>query len=226
MKKIILTDEQTKEIVRLYEEELLGSPAISEKMNICKHIVLKTLKENGIKLGPSGRRFTGGKSESDKRHYRKNREKRLEYFSTWQKENKDHRKKYMDEYREKNIDKIREVKRNYERTRKANDPLYKLIANFRTAIYQVLKENNINKNGHYFEILGYTPYDLIEHIESKFTDGMSWENYGEFHIDHIIPISSFNIQEIGDNEFMRCWALENLQPMWGDENIKKSNKII
>ena len=92
MKKIILTDEQTKEIVRLYEEELLGSPAISEKMNICKHIVLKTLKENGIKLGPSGRRFTGGKSESDKRHYRKNREKRLEYFSTWQKENKDHRK--------------------------------------------------------------------------------------------------------------------------------------
>jgi len=226
MKKIILTDEQTKEIVRLYEEELLGSPAISEKMDICKHIVLKTLKENGIKLGPSGRRFTGGKSESDKRHYRKNREKRLEYFSIWQKENKEHRKEYLKEYREKNIDKIREVKRNYERTRKANDPLYKLIANFRTAIWTVLKENNMDKYGHYFEILQYSPEELSIHLENQFTEGMEWENYGEWHVDHKTPITAFNFQEIGDNEFMRCWSLENLQPMWGDENIRKSNKII
>jgi hypothetical protein len=226
MRKLILTEEQTKEILRLYNEELLGSPAISEKLKITKQIVLRTLKENGVNLGPSGRRFIGGKSASDKRTYNKHKEKRLNYHKKWLSENKDKWNEYIKEYREKNKDKIREIKRKYERTRKANDPLYKLIANFRTAIYQVLKENNINKNGHYFEILGYTPYDLIEHIESKFTEGMSWENYGEFHIDHITPISSFNIQEIGDNEFMRCWALENLQPMWAEENIRKSNKII
>jgi len=226
MKKLILTEEQTKEILRLYNEELLGSPTISKKLKIHKTIVLNTLRDNGVNLGPSGRRFIGGKKIADKKWREKNKDYMSEKSKNWYEQNKDHRKKYMDEYREKNIDKIREVKRNYERTRKANDPLYKLIANFRTAIYQVLKENNINKNGHYFEILGYTPYDLIEHIESKFTEGMTWENYGEFHIDHITPISSFNIQEIGDNEFMRCWSLDNLQPMWADENIRKSNKIL
>jgi hypothetical protein len=226
MKKIVLEKNIVDEIIRLYNEEMLGSPSISEKIGIHKTVIIRILKENGVDVGKSGRKFKGGKSESDKRYYVKNREKRLKYFSEWQKENYEHRKKYMDEYREKNIDRIRIVKRTYEKTRKANDPIYKLISNFRTAIYQVLKENNLEKNGHYFEILGYTPEELILHLENQFKDGMTWDNYGDFHIDHIIPISSFNIQEIGDEEFMKCWSLSNLQPMWGEENIKKSNKII
>ena len=150
----------------------------------------------------------------------------MKYHKKWLSENKDKWNEYIKEYREKNIDKIREVKRNYERTRKANDPLYKLVANFRTAIWTVLKENNMDKYGHYFEILQYSPEELATHLENQFTEGMTWENYGEWHVDHILPITSFNFQEIGDNEFMRCWSLDNLQPMWGDENIKKSNKMI
>ena len=92
-------------------------------------------------------------------------------------------------------------------------------------IIEASKENNINKNGHYFDILKYPPEDLINHLEKQFTEGMTWENYGEWHVDHKLPITSFNIQEIGDNEFMKCWSLNNLQPLWGDENIRKSNKI-
>ena len=226
MKKIVLEKSVVDEILRLYNDEMLGSPSISEKLNITKQVVLRTLKENGAIVGPSGRKFKGGKSESDKRHYLKNREKRLQYFSEWQKDNQEHRKKYLKEYREKNADDIRKTKRDYERNRKARDPLYKLISNFRTAIYQVLKESNVEKNGHYFDILGYTPEELINHLEKQFTEGMTWENYGEFHVDHKLPISSFNIKEIGDEEFMRCWCLDNLQPMWGEENIRKSNKIL
>jgi hypothetical protein len=124
------------------------------------------------------------------------------------------------------LDKIRKTKRNYERNRKANDPAYKLIANFRTAIYQVLKENNVEKNKHYFDILRYTPEELISHLENLFTDGMTWENYGEWHVDHKTPISSFNFESIDDDSFMECWSLENLQPMWGKENIVKGSKII
>lgn len=225
MKKIVLEKNIVDEIIRLYNEEMLGSPSISEKIGIHKTVIIRILKENGVDVGKSGRKFKGGKSESDKRYYLKNREKRLKYFSDWQKENYEHRKKYMDEYREKNIDKIREVKRNYERTRKANDPLYKLISNFRTAIYQVLKENNVEKNGHYFDILKYTPEELISHLERQFKDGMTWDNYGEWHVDHSKPISVFNIKEIGDSEFMKCWSLSNLQPLWGEENVKKSNKF-
>jgi len=225
MKKIILEKSVVDEILRLYNDEMLGSPSISEKLNLTKQVVLRTLKENGIIVGPSGRKFKGGKSESDKRHYLKNREKRLQYFSEWQKNNQEHRKKYLKEYREKNADDIRKTKREYERNRKATDPLYKLISNFRTAIYQVLKENRVDKNQSYVDVLQYTPEQLIVHLEKQFTERITWENYGEWHVDHKQPISSFNIQEMGDSEFMKCWSLENLQPMWGEENIRKSNKI-
>ena len=226
MKKILLEKSVVDEILRLYNDEMLGSPSISEKLNINKQVVLRTLKENGAIVGISGRKYKGGKSESDKRHYLKNREKRLQYFSDWQKDNRDRLNDYHQKWREKNIDKHREYKRKYEKNRKDSDPLYKLISNFRTAIYQVLKESNVEKNGHYFDILGYTPEELINHLEKQFTEGMTWENYGEFHVDHKLPISSFNIKEIGDEEFMRCWCLDNLQPMWGEENIRKSNKVL
>jgi hypothetical protein len=226
MKKIVLEKSVVDEILRLYNDEMLGSPSISEKLNITKQVVLRTLKENGAVIGPSGRKFKGGKSESDKRHYFKNREKRLQYFSDWQKDNRDRLNDYHKKWREKNIDKHKEYKRNYEKNRKSNDPLYKLISNFRTAIYQVLKENNIKKNGHYFEILKYTPEQLINHLEKQFSDEMTWDNYGDWHVDHKHPISLYNIKEIGDNEFMKCWSLDNLQPMWGVDNIKKSNKLL
>ena len=100
---------------------------------------------------------------------------------------------------------------------------YKLIGNFRTAIYQVLKENNVNKNGHYFDVLGYSQEELIKHLEKQFIDGMTWDNYGKWHVDHIRPITSFDIIEIGDEEFLKCWGLGNLQPLWGIDNIRKSN---
>ena len=54
---------------------------------------------------------------------------------------------------------------------------------------------------------------------------MSWNNYGKWHVDHIIPISSFKFESIHDVEFKKCWSLDNLQPLWGSENIIKSNKL-
>jgi hypothetical protein len=225
MKKIVLTESQVNEIIKLYTEDLLGSPTISEKLKIHKTIVLKTLRDNGVVLGPSGRRNVGGKKVADKKYREKNKEKLLKKHKDWYENNKEKWNEYIKEYREKNRDKIRQLRRNYEKTRKANDPLYKLISNFRTAIYQVLKENRVDKNQSYFDVLQYTPEQLIVHLEKQFTEGITWENYGEWHVDHKLPISSFNIQEMGDSEFMKCWSLENLQPMWGEENIRKSNKI-
>ena len=226
MKKIELTELQVKDIIKLYTEDLLGSPTISEKLKIHKTIILNTLRSNGIVLGPSGRRNIGGKKVADKKWRDSNKEYMSNKSKTWYEQNKENRKEYLKEYREKNIDKIRKTKRDYERNRKARDPLYKLISNFRTAIYQVLKESNVEKNKHYFDILQYTPEELITHLENKFTDKMSWNNYGDWHVDHILPITHFNIQEMGDEEFMRCWSLDNLQPMWGFDNIFKSNKIL
>jgi hypothetical protein len=225
MKKIELNKEELDNIIKMYNDELLGSHTISEKTGISKPTILRILKENGVVMGPSGRRNIGGKKVADKKWREKNKEKLNEYVKTWYEQNKEHRKEYLKEYREKNADDIRKTKRDYERNRKANDPLYKLISNFRTAIYQVLKENRVDKNQSYFDVLQYTPEQLIVHLEKQFTERITWENYGEWHVDHKQPISSFNIQEMGDSEFMKCWSLENLQPMWGEENIRKSNKI-
>lgn len=225
MKKIELNKEELDNILKMYNEDLFGSHTISQKTGISKPTILKILKENGVIMGPSGRRNIGGKKVADKKWRDSNKEYMSNKSKTWYGQNKEHRKQYLKEYREKNIDKIRQTKRNYEKNRKHNDPIYKLINNFRTAIYQVLKENNVKKNGHYFDILKYSPEDLIVHLEKQFDERMSWDNYGEWHVDHIKPISSFNIQKIGDNEFIECWSLNNLRPLWGDENIRKSNKL-
>ena len=225
MKKYNPNDKELSDILKMYNEELLGSQTISEKTGVSKPTILRILKENGVKLGPSGRRFIGGRKIADKKWRDNNKEYLSQKHKTWSEKNREHLNEYHKEWREKNIDKHRENKRNYEKTRKHNDPIYKLINNFRTAIYQVLKESNVQKNGHYFEILKYSPDELITHLEEQFIGEMSWDNYGIWHVDHIRPISSFNIQEIGDESFMECWSLKNLQPLWGDENIRKSNKV-
>jgi hypothetical protein len=89
-------------------------------------------------------------------------------------------------------------------------------------IYLALKEK---KNGYKWEdLVGYTCEDLMSHLESQFKEGMSWDNKGQWHIDHIIPRSHFHFNSSEDSEFKKCWAISNLQPLWADENLTKSNK--
>lgn len=105
------------------------------------------------------------------------------------------------------------------------DLKFKLNSNVSTAIWFSLKGN---KNGkHWEDIVGYTLKQLIKHLEKQFTEGMSWGNYGKagWWIDHIIPISVFNFTKPKHQDFKKCWALKNLQPLWAIENIKKQNKI-
>ena len=83
-----------------------------------------------------------------------------------------------------------------------------------------------NKNGYKWEsLINYTQEDLRRHLEMQFTKDMTWENYGEWHIDHKIPISIFNINGIKSKGFQKCWELENLQPLWAEENTKKGNTL-
>jgi len=88
-----------------------------------------------------------------------------------------------------------------------------------------LKKRLLTKNLSVFRILPYTVEQLIIHLESQFISGMSWSNYGKWHIDHKIPDSHFDYKSINDEEFRHCWSLDNLQPLWARDNIKKGNKI-
>jgi len=83
------------------------------------------------------------------------------------------------------------------------------------------------KNGyHWEELVGYTLGKLKTHLEKQFQFGMTWENYGPvWHVDHKIPIVAFNFEKQDDIDFRRCWALNNLQPLWAGENMSKGAKI-
>ena len=83
-----------------------------------------------------------------------------------------------------------------------------------------------NKNRRKWETLvGYNVKELMKHLEKKFKEGMSWDNYGEWHIDHKIPVSAFNFTHPEHLDFKKCWALKNLQPLWSQENLKKHNHL-
>jgi hypothetical protein len=76
------------------------------------------------------------------------------------------------------------------------------------------------------EFVDYSREDLISHLARQFAPGMSWDNYGEWHIDHIVPLKAFDIGALGDEQFRRAWALSNLRPLWGVENVRKSAKRV
>ena len=82
------------------------------------------------------------------------------------------------------------------------------------------------KSAKTLELLGCSVEELKAHLESKFKDGMTWDNYGikGWHIDHIIPCSAFNLTD--PEQQKKCFHYTNLQPLWWQENLTKRNKII
>jgi hypothetical protein len=82
------------------------------------------------------------------------------------------------------------------------------------------------KNGRSWESLaGYTLEQLMAHLEQKFLPGMSWENMGEWHIDHVIPRAAFNYSTPEHSDFKRCWGSDNLQPLWAKDNMSKGARL-
>lgn len=129
--------------------------------------------------------------------------------------------KRTSEYSKKNKEKIREQQRVYSKNRLATDIKHRLTRNLRNRLYYALKNKEWKKDTHFSEYIGCTREELVAHIEKQFKEGMSWNNYGEFHLDHIIPLSSANTEE----ELYALCHYTNLQPMWAEENIRKSNNV-
>ena len=121
-------------------------------------------------------------------------------------------------WREKNRDKIRV----YDAKRRST-PHGRIDDAMSSGIRQALKREK--GNCHWPELVGYTVEELKKHLEKQFTQGMTWDNYGEWHIDHIIPKSAYNYTTPKDIDFLRCWDLRNLRPMWGSLNISKHDKL-
>lgn len=108
-------------------------------------------------------------------------------------------------------------KRQRQERRKASETPSKRIRNAMSArMWAALKGG---KDFALFSRLGYSLQDLIAHLEARFSEGMSWENYGQWHVDHKRPCASFDLTQ--EDQFAECWALDNLQPLWAEANVRK-----
>jgi hypothetical protein len=108
----------------------------------------------------------------------------------------------------------------YRINRYKNDINFRLEYILRTRFRQTLKNNS--KSKHTLELLGCSVEDLKVHLEKQFSKGMSWSNYGKWHIDHVRPCSSFDLSK--PEEQALCFHYTNLQPLWAADNLAKSNK--
>lgn len=120
----------------------------------------------------------------------------------------------------KNKDKYsaRQYARHKERLK--TDKVYALKISLRIRLNQVLAGRE--KKGSAVELLGCSGDELVLYLESRFQEGMSWSNRSEWHIDHIIPLSKFDLQN--PDELAKACHYTNLQPLWAIDNFKKGNK--
>lgn len=140
----------------------------------------------------------------------------------WVLKNKDKIKESSKAYREsgKRIPPSKEKKKEYKDnyySKVMSDPYRKMVAYYRVRMNKLV--NGSGKNFKSKDIILFTREEFIQHIESLFKENMSWDNYGSWHIDHIRPIASFNLNDKDD--MVKCWGLENLQPLWAIDNLKK-----
>ena len=138
------------------------------------------------------------------------------------------KKEYNRKWYEKNKEKVIEYDKKFKAKKRRTDPCYKIRDTVSRAVNQTLRKNHSSKNGNsILDNLPYTMEQLKEHLESQFMEGMSWDNHAKdgWHIDHIIPQSSLPFDSFDHPNFLKCWDLDNLQPLWAKDNLRKSNNI-
>jgi len=148
----------------------------------------------------------------------------------WLIKNKEKRRIYQQLYYKNNINKHKEIsktekfknyKKNYKNNKKKTDPVFRMRHNISNAILKALKKGKSNKAGQsILKYLGFNLQDLKNHLEKQFNAQMSWDNYGIYwHIDHIMPQSNFPYISMEDENFKKCWNLNNLRPLEAKQNM-------
>jgi hypothetical protein len=160
--------------------------------------------------------------EKARLRYASNPDRARESSRRWAQKNVDATKETQRAYRAKNRELLNDRKKHKINT----DIRFRMKTRMGTQLSRRLKRRITGKGGNpTFEILGYSVDILIAHLEKLFLHGMTWDNYGEWHIDHVKPDSYFKYSSVDDDGFKQSWALQNLQPLWRIDNIRKSNRL-
>ena len=129
---------------------------------------------------------------------------------------------YYQKYKERKK-KLRNARRSIinarRRERVMTDPAHAMLNRCRARIYKALKKNS--KAASTKELTGLTAKELKSYVESKFKEGMTWENRSEWHLDHRVPCTAFDFSNVEQQRI--CFWYKNLQPMWAKDNLQKSN---
>ena len=156
------------------------------------------------------------------RCYKERMGKDKEGKSRWYQNNKEKHRQLMKDWNDANRDERRTWMRRYEQSKRRLSPAVAIAERLRAKIGEVLRGKS--KSASTMELTGCTIEQLMAHLESQFTDGMTWENRGQWHVDHIMPCASFDLT---DPEQQRaCFHFTNLQPLWAGENLSKGARIM
>lgn len=158
-----------------------------------------------------------------KDRYLANLETERERRAKYNRENLDKGREAARRYREQNRDVVRANQRKCDRKRRST-PRGRLENAMAAGMHRAIR-SGAKAGRPWLALVGYTANELMAHLEKQFLPGMSWDNYGEWHIDHIIPISAHNYETPEHIDFKKAWALENLQPLWASDNMQKKAKI-
>lgn len=130
---------------------------------------------------------------------------------------------YRKDYISKNKDWWKKYEREYRHSRRQEDMFFKIKGNLSSRLSDLIQNRGLGQRT--VELLGCDKDIFLKHLESQFTEGMTWENYGlkGWHVDHIIPISSYDLTN--EDEVKKACHYSNLQPLWWQDNLEKGNKI-
>ena len=163
-------------------------------------------------------------AERKKQYNKANKEAIAERHKKYYEANKKAIAEYGKQYKEANKEALVEKKRNYINNRLKTDPIFKFKSNVRGLIYNSFKRgtNQFSKKAKTEQILCCTIEQFREYIAAKFKKGMSFDNHGQWHLDHIVPLSIAATEE----EIIKLNHYTNFQPLWAEDNLIKSDKII
>lgn len=125
------------------------------------------------------------------------------------------------EYRERNREALRAKDREYQArthsSRKATDVPYHLKRTCSSRINRALKRLGLQRAHTNLQLIGCSWEALQTHLEGQLQPGMTWDNHGEWHIDHIVPFCRVSTYK----EFVSVCHYSNLQPLWAEDNLRK-----
>lgn len=171
------------------------------------------------------------------RYYHKNKEKLLKESRERYAQNVESERERAKRYKKNNIERVKTRRNLAMKIKRQKDPNFKLRNNISRMVRRALQGNKSRLS--FLTYVEYTMIELRKHLESLFEPWMSWNNWGTYNpqtwcdndsstwtwqIDHIIPQSKLPFVSMTDDNFKKCWALDNLCPLNSKTNISKGNK--